>query len=80
MHPAAMALRGIPSYRADSGSWANEMPPAALTALQPSVPSLPVPDMTTATAWLPFTSASVRRNRSTGMCRPSVAVRAWRAR
>ena len=42
-----MALRGMPSYAAELGSWAKAMPPSALIALTPSVPSEAVPDRIT---------------------------------
>jgi len=39
-----MAAFGMLSYLADFGSWAIEMPPAALMALIPRAPSEPVPE------------------------------------
>lgn len=42
-----MALLGMPSKRAVSGSWTTTMPPAPLMALIPRVPSLPVPERIT---------------------------------
>ena len=44
--PAATALRGIESYRAES-SCANVIPPSALMASRPSVPSVAVPERIT---------------------------------
>ncbi len=52
-HPEAMALRGMPSYAAEAGSWAKAMPPSALIAFAPSVPSEPVPDRITPIPLLP---------------------------
>ena len=74
-HPEAMALRGMPSCGADSRSWTKTMPPSALIALAPSVPSEPVPERITPTALPPRASASVRRNESIGRCRPPVVTR-----
>ena len=45
--PAAIALRGMEAERADSGRWAKVIPPAALIASKPTVPSEAVPDKTT---------------------------------
>ena len=44
--PAAIALCGIESYLADS-SWAKVIPPSALIASSPNVPSVAVPESTT---------------------------------
>src|SRR6185369_8899578 len=44
--PAATALRGMEGYLADS-SWARVIPPSALMASSPSVPSIAVPERTT---------------------------------
>ena len=65
--PVAMALRGIPSNAASSGSWANVSPPCSRTACTPSDPSEPVPERTTAMASLLWCSASARRKPSIGM-------------
>ena len=46
-HPDEMALCGIPSNLADAGSWAKVIPPPALMALNPRVPSEAVPERTT---------------------------------
>ena len=40
----AMALRGIPAYRAVSGSWTMAIPPCCLMLSSPAVPSLRLPD------------------------------------
>ena len=48
--PEAMALCGIPSCWAVA-SWAKVMPPSALIASSPRVPSVAVPDRTTPMAW-----------------------------
>ena len=42
----AMALRGISSNSAVSGSWAMVSPPSALMVFTPRLPSLPVPEST----------------------------------
>ena len=42
-----MALRGILSYLADFGACAKVIPPSALIASNPSVPSVAVPDRMT---------------------------------
>jgi hypothetical protein len=70
-----MALRGMPSYAAEPGSCAKAMPPSALIALTPRVPSEAVPDKITPMALLPCARASVRRKESIGMCWPRVRVR-----
>ncbi|MBK9472306.1 MAG: hypothetical protein IPO18_08475 [bacterium] len=49
--PVATALRGMPSYSVVAGSWAITRPPSPLTARTPRVPSLPVPESTTQTAF-----------------------------
>ena len=59
--PAAMALCGMPSCCALS-SCAKVMPPSALIASSPSVPSLAVPERITPIAWWRRSSASERRN------------------
>jgi hypothetical protein len=70
MHPAFTALRGMLSYFADSSSWANVIPPAALMARHPSVPSEAVPDKMTPIACCPAFSASERKKSLIGMCCP----------
>ena len=64
--PVAMTLRGMPSNLAFSGSWAIRKPPASLMAPAPRVPSDPVPDNTTPTAWSPWWVASDWKNTSIG--------------
>ena len=59
-HPAAMALRGMPSYLAVE-SWAKVIPPSAFTACRPRVPSEPVPDRMTPMACAFWSAASDRR-------------------
>ncbi len=54
---AAMALRGIPSYFADRSSWQNVMPPPALIAFSPRVPSVALPERITPMALFPSCSA-----------------------
>ena len=56
--PVDTALCGIPSYSASFGSWATTRPDFSLTALSPSVPSVPVPESTTHTARSAYSSAS----------------------
>jgi hypothetical protein len=60
---------------ADSGSWAKAMPPSALIAVSPSVPSDAMPERITPMPWLPCPSASVRRKESMGMWEPPVRLR-----
>jgi hypothetical protein len=59
--PALTALCGMLAYLADSSSWAKVIPPAALMAREPSVPSEAVPDRMTLMARLPRASARERR-------------------
>src|SRR5438128_12150341 len=65
--PAAMALLGMPSNLADFSSWAKVIPPSALIAVNPKVPSEAVPERITPIALLLWSSASERKNRSIGM-------------
>ena len=74
--PLATALRGMVSYFADFSSWAKVIPPSALMAFSPSVPSVAVPERITPIALLCRVSASDCRKKSIGMC-PS-AVRGTR--
>ena len=53
MQPAFTALCGMPLYLADSLSCAKVIPPAALMAMHPSVPSEAVPDKITPMARSP---------------------------
>ena len=62
-----MALRGIPSYFAVSGSCANVMPPSTLIARSPSVPSVAVPERITPTARSFWSAASDTRKLSTDL-------------
>lgn len=64
--PAAMALAGMPGNLAVVGSCTRVVPPAALIALIPLVPSEAVPDRITPTAWLPRSAASAVKKSSTG--------------
>ena len=48
--PVLRALRGMASYSASAGSCTTVKPPFSLTRCIPRVPSLPLPDSTTATA------------------------------
>src|SRR5438874_12549665 len=57
-----MALCGMPSNLADFSSWAKVMPPSALVAANPKVPSEAVPERITPIALLPWSSASERKN------------------
>ncbi len=68
--PVAMALLGMPSYSASAGSCAMTMPPCSFRRPMPAEPSAPVPERTMPMARSRCTSASVRKNRSTTMCRP----------
>ena len=63
------------SFFADRGSWASVMPPSALIAANPSVPSEPVPERMTPMLWLPCAWASDWRNESMGMCAPPLLLR-----
>ena len=65
-HPDAMALAGMLENWADAGSCANVMPPSALMASSPRVPSEAVPDSTTPMALLFRSSASETKNPSMG--------------
>ncbi|MEP7352596.1 MAG: hypothetical protein ABI824_05135 [Acidobacteriota bacterium] len=56
--PAVIALIGMPGHCAVFGSCANVTPPAALMALNPNVPSDPVPESTTPMAARCCSSAS----------------------
>ena len=68
------ALRGIESYFAVS-SWANVMPPSALIASSPSVPSVAVPDRITPMARSRWSWA--RASKNTSMERAGARLR-WR--
>ena len=59
--PVAMALRGMLSYSASAGSWANVMPPISLTLDSPTEPSEPAPDSTMPIARSRWASARVRK-------------------
>ena len=59
--PVSMALRGMPSNLAVSGSWAKVNPPASLMAFMPADPSEAVPDKTTPTACDPRLLTSEER-------------------
>lgn len=61
-----MALCAITRCFAES-SWANVMPPSALTAFMPMAPSEPLPEKMTATARLRLLSASEWKKQSMGM-------------
>ena len=61
--PADAALRGIESYLADS-SCAKVMPPSALMASSPSVPSVAVPERMIPTACSCWSWASDSRKKS----------------
>ena len=65
--PAATALRGIESYRAES-SCAKVIPPSALIASSPSVPSVAVPDSTTPMARSRWSCASDSKKESMDRC------------
>ncbi len=55
--PAAMALAGMSANFAVSGDCAKVMPPSALMARNPFVPSAPLPDSTTPMACAPRCAA-----------------------
>src|SRR5713101_1112168 len=74
--PAAMAFFGMLSNLADFSSWAKVMPPSALIAANPNVPSEAVPERIIPIALLLWSSASERKKRSMGMGWPRVSVRA----
>ena len=65
--PVEMALRRIASYLAVSSVWAMAMPPCSFTAVRPSVPSEPVPDIIMHTALSPQSSAKERNRESIGV-------------
>ncbi len=72
----------MPSYLALAGSWAKVMPPSALMAPMPSVPSEAAPDSTTPMARWPSVLASERKKESIGRggrCERSRAVRRSRS-
>jgi len=71
-----IALPGIDSYSASSGACAIVMPPAALTARTPSVPSDPVPERMIPSDRDLCALASVSRNTSTVIGRPR-CLGAW---
>jgi len=50
--PDAAALRGMAEYLADFSSCARVIPPFALMACRPNVPSVAVPERITPMAWL----------------------------
>ena len=66
--PAATALRGIESYLAES-SCANVIPPSALIASSPSVPSVAVPERITPMARSRWSCASDSKKKSIGPMR-----------
>ena len=68
----ASALWGMPRYFADCSSWTKVMPPSALIARRPSVPSEPVPDSTTPIARPSASFASERKKWSIGVWRSTV--------
>ena len=67
--PAATALRGIESYLADS-SCAKVIPPSALIASSPSVPSVAVPERITPMARSRWSCASDSKKESIEWCAP----------
>ena len=77
--PAVCAAFGMPSYCALS-SWAKVMPPSDLSSSMPSTPSLPVPDSRTPTPQLPWNSARLLKNASTGRCSRRMALRGCNCR
>ena len=64
--PVLMTLLGMPSKRALSGAWAMTRPSCSFTALMPPVPSLPVPERTTAMAFSLYSSAIELKKMSIG--------------
>ena len=68
--PVSIALRGIPSYLAVSGSWTKTVPASAFIALNPRVPSVPVPDRMMQIASGPLSLARERKKKSTGSLSP----------
>ncbi len=70
--PSAIALRGMLSVRASSGSWAMVTPPCSLMARSPTAPSLPAPERMMPMAASPCSSASEQRKASID------AWRGWR--
>ena len=69
-----MALRGMPSKAASSGSCTMTRPPFSFTAFNPRLPSVPVPERIAQMARSPHSSANERRKKSKGMRAP------WRSR
>ena len=65
-----MALRGIPSYAAESRVWAIAMPPSPLTTLRPRLPPVPVPERTMQIARSFRSCASERKKKSIGRRKP----------
>ena len=63
-----MALCGMAAWRGavPLAVWATVRPPASLTALTPSVPSLPAPERMTAMARSPWSWARLSRKVSIG--------------
>jgi hypothetical protein len=61
-----MALLGMPSYFAVSGSWTMTMPPSPLMALTPRVPSDAVPDKMTPMAFSCCSSERDLKKKSMG--------------
>ncbi len=68
--PVATALRGMPSYLAESGSWAMVNPACSLMAFRPRLPSVPMPESTMPMAFSRWSSANWRKKKSMGMRRP----------
>lgn len=66
MQPLAMALAGMESNWAESGSCAKVTPPCEATASSPCVPSEPSPERTTPIARSPSSRASELRKTSIG--------------
>ena len=48
--PVAIAARGMLSYSASAGLCATVMPPSSFTRINPTAPSAPMPESTTAMA------------------------------
>ena len=67
--PVLIALRGIPSNSASSGSCAITRPPFSLIARSPMLPSDPVPDSTTQAESLPQNRRAKPRKNQRGVVR-----------
>ena len=68
--PAIMALRGMPSWTASSGSCTMTRPHSCLMAFDPTLPSAPVPERITQTDRAPHAAANEFSRKSNGRRAP----------